>query len=228
MTINGSMRAIVAEFVGTFALVFVGAGAVVTDAWTNNGLGLVGVALANALVFAVMVTAMMNISGGHLNPAITVGVWLAKKTDGKTAVLYVITQLTAAIVGAFALRVLFPAIEGEATAWGTPKISTELSLWQAVALEAIMTLFLVSAFFGTIVSRDAPKVGGFAVGLVLLFIILAGAPLTGAAANPARAFGPAVIARDFEGHAAYWIGPLLGGLAAGGLWGRVLLPRDEG
>jgi len=224
---KGSIRAIVAEFLGTFALVFVGTGAIVTNAWTNNGLGLLGIALANALVFSVMVTALMNISGGHLNPAITASLWLARKIDGKTAAAYVATQIAAAIAGALVLRVLLPAVEGEAAAWGTPKIAIELSMWQAIALEAIMTLFLVSAFFGTIVSRDAPKVGGFAVGLVLLFIILAIGPLTGAAVNPARAFGPAVIARDFEGQAAYWVGPLLGGLAGGGLWWRILLPQEE-
>jgi aquaporin Z len=224
---NVSMRALMAEFLGTFALVFIGAGTVVINAWTNNALGLVGVALAHAVVFAVMVTATMNISGGHLNPAITAGLWLAKKIEGKTAGVYVVTQLLAAVAAASLLRVLFPAIAGEATSWGTPKISSDVSMWQAIVLEAIMTLFLVSAVFGTIVSKDAPKVVGFAVGLVLLFDILAGGPLTGAAVNPARAFGPALIAGDFEGQAAYWIGPLLGGLAAGWIWWKVLLPRDN-
>ncbi len=221
-----SMRTIAAEFVGTFALVFVGAGAVVTNAWTNDALGLVGVAAASGLVFAVMVTAVMNISGGHLNPAITAGLWLAKKIEGKAALAYTITQLIAAVAGALLLRALLPAIAGEATAWGTPKISTESSMWQAVVLEAIMTFLLVSVYFGTIVSQSAPNVGGFAVGLALFFVILVVGPMTGAAVNPARAFGPALVARDFEGHAAYWIGPLLGGLGAGAVWWKLLLPRD--
>ncbi len=224
---SNALRPLAAEFLGTFALVFIGTGAVVLDTATGGDLGLVGIALAHALVLAVMVTALMNISGAHINPAVTVGLLIAKKIDGKLAGLYIVTQLLAAIVAALLVKWLYPAIAGEVSAYGTPKIASDITMIQAIAIEAILTLFLVSAVFGTAVSSQAPKVGGFGIGLVLLFDILAGGPLTGAAMNPARAFGPALIAGDFEGHLAYWAGPLLGGIAAALLWGGLLLPKED-
>jgi glycerol uptake facilitator-like aquaporin len=102
-----------------------------------------------------------------------------------------------------------------------------MTLTSAIWIEAILTFFLVSAVYGTAVSPQAPKVGGFGIGLIIMVDILIGGPLTGAAMNPARAFGPALIGNDWHGHAAYWVGPLLGGLAAAVLWGRVLLPRQS-
>jgi MIP family channel proteins len=224
---NDTGRRLAAEFLGTFALVFVSAATIVVNAWTNNALGLVGAALATALVYAVMVTMTMNISGGHLNPAVTIGVLVAKKLDGKLAGMYIVTQLIAAMLAALLVMVLLPAGPGEATSLGTLKISNDVSMVQAIILEAVFALFLVSAVFGTVLSPDAPKVGGFGVGMVLLFAILVIGPLTGASLNPARSFGPALVSGDFEGHVAYWIGPLVGALAGGLLWAKVLLPGDE-
>ncbi|UCD23698.1 MAG: aquaporin, partial [Gemmatimonadota bacterium] len=191
-------RRLTAEFLGTFTLVFVSAGAIVVNAWTNNGLGLVGAALATALVYAVMITITMNISGGHLNPAVTLGVWAARKMDAATAGMYVATQLVAAVAAALLVMLLFPSGAGDATSLGALKISSDVTMVEAIVLEAILTLVLVSAVFGTVLAPDAPKVGGFAVGLVLLFAILVIGPLTGAALNPARSFGPAIISGDFE------------------------------
>lgn len=219
------LRPLAAEFLGTFAFVFVGAGAVVIDAHTGGGLGLLGIATAHAVVFAVMVTATMNISGGHLNPAITFAVWLARRMDSKLGGLYVLTQLLAGILAALMVRWLFPVVAAEVTGYGVPRISGTLLGTEALVIEAVLTLFLVSAVFGTAIAPDAPKMGGFAIGLVLLFDILAGGPLTGAAVNPARAFGPALIAQEWHGHFVYWAGPLLGGAAAAALWAGLLLPR---
>jgi len=223
---NNTGRQLAAEFLGTFTLVFVSAGTIVVNAWTNNTLGLVGAALATAIVYAVMVTMTMNISGGHLNPAVTVGVLVAKKIAAKTAGLYVTTQLLAAMIAALLVMVLLPSGAGEATSLGTLKISNDVTMVQAIILEALLTLVLVSAVFGTVLSSDSPKVGGFAVGLVLLFAIMLIGPLTGASLNPARSFGPALLSGDFEGHIAYWIGPLIGGLVGGILWSKVLLPGN--
>jgi MIP family channel proteins len=224
---NSSVRPLIAEFLGTFGLVFIGAGAIVVNAWTNNPLGLLGVGLATALAYATMVTATMSISGGHINPAVTAALWVARKIDAARAGSYIVTQLLAAVVAALAVRLLFPAPAAEVTSLGTPKIATDVTMLQAVALEALMTLLLVSAVCGTIVSPAAPKVGGFGVGLVQFCAILVVGPLTGAALNPARALGPALVSLDFEGHIAYWAGPLLGGLAAGWLWWKALLPLDQ-
>lgn len=220
------VRPLTAEFLGTFGLVFIGAGAVVTDTASGGQLGLLGIAAAHALVLAVLVTALMTISGAHFNPAVTLAVWLARKIDGRRAGLYVVVQLMAAVVAALLVKQLFPGAAGQATDYGLPRVSGEIALTQAIVIEAILTVFLVSAVFGTAVSPEAPKVGGFAIGLALLFDILAGGPLTGAAMNPARAFGPAVAAADWHGQAVYWIGPGLGAAVAALLWSRVLLPRS--
>jgi aquaporin Z len=222
-----TIRPLAAEFLGTFAFVFIGAGAVVIDAHMGGGLGILGIASAHAIVFAVMVTATMSISGGHLNPAVTFGLWLAKKIDTRMGALYVMAQVLAGVVAAVLVRWLFPAGAGEITGFGVPRISGTLTGTEALVVEAVLTLFLVSAVFGTLVSREAPKVGGFGIGLVLLFDILVGGPLTGAAVNPARAFGPAVLAQEWHGHYIYWAGPILGGAAAALLWAGLLLPRNE-
>ncbi|MFQ5703414.1 MAG: MIP/aquaporin family protein [Gemmatimonadales bacterium] len=219
------IRPLAAECLGTFGLIFIGAGAVLMDSHTGGALGLLGVALAHALVLSIMVTATMNISGGHVNPAVTLALFLAKKVDGKLAGMYVLAQLLGAVAAALLVRWLLPSAAGELTSYGAPKIAPEINMLQAIAIEMVLTFFLVSAVFGTAVSSEAPSVGGFGIGLVLLFDILVGGPLTGAAMNPARAFGPALISMDFEGHVAYWAGPLLGGALAAGLWAGVLLPR---
>lgn len=223
---GGKLRPLTAEFIGTFGLVFIGAGSIVVNE-ASGALGLLGVALAHAMVLSVMVTALMRISGAHFNPAVTFGLWLANKIEAKDAGLYVLTQLVAAVVAALLVKTLLPSVAGEITGYGVPRIASNVSLIQAIVLEAILTFFLVSAVFGTAVSPEAPSgIGGFGIGLVLLFDILVGGPLTGAAMNPARAFGPAAIANDWIGQGAFWIGPLLGGAVAALVWGKVLLPKD--
>jgi len=227
MFMGAKLRPLTAEFIGTFGLVFIGAGSIVVNE-ASGALGLLGVALAHAIVLSVMVTALMRISGAHFNPAVTFGLWLANKIEAKDAGLYVLTQLVAAVVAALLVKTLFPSAAGEITGYGVPRIASNVDLIQAILLEAILTFFLVSAVFGTAVSPEAPSgIGGFGIGLVLLFDILVGGPLTGAAMNPARAFGPAAIANDWVGQGAFWIGPLLGGAVAALVWGKVLLPKDE-
>jgi aquaporin Z len=222
---RNTIRPLAAEFLGTSAFVFIGAGSVVVDAATGGELGVLGVALAHALAFSVMVTATMNISGGHLNPAVTFGVWLAGKIDGKLAGLYVVTQLAAGVLAVLLVRLLLPGMAGGVSGYGVPRISGLITDTQAVLIEAVLTLFLVSAVFGTAVSKEAPRVGGFGIGLVLLFDILVGGPLTGAAMNPARAFGPALVGGQWTGHLIYWIGPLLGAAVAGVVW-KWMMPRE--
>ena len=217
-------RRLLAEFIGTFALVFIGCGSVLADNYGRYGL--VGIALAHALVLSVMITALMNISGGNFNPAVTLGLLVARKTDGPTAAAYMVTQLVAGIVGAVGVKLVFPAGVVSATNLGVPTLAPGLHFGQAVLLEAILTFFLVLAVFGTAVSKIAPRVGGFGIGLVLLFDILVGGGLTGAAMNPARAFGPALVTGSWTAQAVWWIGPLAGGAVAGFLWSKVLDPND--
>lgn len=217
-------RRLTAEFLGTFALIFIGCGSVISESYAR--FGLLGIAVAHGLVLGVMITALMNISGGHFNPAVTLGLWVGKRIDGASAGAYLVAQLVGGIAGALALRVVIPIGMVKITNLGTPTLAPGYDFWQAVVLEAILTFFLVSAVYGTVVAKNAPKVGGFGVGLALLFGILAGGGLTGGIMNPARALGPAVVSGTFTGQAIWWIGPLVGGLVAGLLWSRVLL-KDE-
>ncbi|MEO8031404.1 MAG: aquaporin [Gemmatimonadota bacterium] len=217
-------RRLIAEFLGTFALIFVGCGSVLADNYAR--FGLLGIAAANALVFSIMVTSLMTISGAHFNPAITLGLLIGRRIDTATAGYYVVAQMLGGIFGAALLHVVLPAGIVKVTTLGTPSLAPGMLFWQAVALEAILTFFLVGAVYGTVVARNAPKVGGFGVGLVLLFGILVGGGLTGAAMNPARAFAPALLSGSWTAQAVWWIGPLLGGLIAGLLWDRVLLKGE--
>jgi MIP family channel proteins len=222
------IRPLAAELAGTFTFVFVGAGAVVVDVAKTGQLGLVGVSLAHAFALAVVVTATMRISGGHLNPAVTFGLWLSRKIEARSAGLYVVAQLLGGVLAALCVRALLPEMAGEVTSYGTPRISGLLTDAQAVGIEGLLTFFLVGAVFGTIVSPDAPRVAGFGVGLIYLVGMLVGGPMTGGAMNPARAFGPALVAGDWQAHLIYWVGPLLGAALAASLWRWVLLPGAHG
>lgn len=219
-----TLRPLTAECIGTALFVFLGAGSVVMN--MPSGLGTIGIALAHGVAMAVIVSATMNISGGHHNPAVTAAMWLARKVDGRTASLYVVAQLIGAVLGAVLVNAVLPHAAARAMSMGTPAVATSVTFLQAVWIEALLTFFLVSAVFGTVVSSEAPRIGGFGIGLAIFVDILIGGPLTGAAMNPARAFGPALIAWDWHGQAIFWIGPLLGALVAAAVWKWVLLPRD--
>ena len=219
-------RRLVAEALGTFALVFIGAAVVVVNGgFPTSGIGLLGIALAHAVVLSVMITATMTISGGHLNPAVTIGLLATRRIDPVAAAAYIVVQLAAACAAAFLVKALLPPAAVRSTLLGAPVIASTVSLGQAIGIEAVLTFFLMCAVFGTAVSPDAPRVGGFGIGMVLLFDILVGGPLTGAAMNPARAFGPALVAGEWLGHVVYWVGPILGALLAALLWHYFLLPK---
>ena len=219
-------RRLVAEAFGTFGLVFVGAAVVVVNGgFPNSGIGLLGIALAHAVVLSVMITATMTISGGHLNPAVTLGLLVTRRIALPAAAAYILTQLAAAAVAALLVQWLLPAAAVRSTLLGLPVIASNVTLNQAIGIEAVLTFFLMFAVFGTAVSPDAPRVGGFGIGLVLLFDILVGGPLTGAAMNPARAFGPALVSGQWLGHVVYWVGPIVGAIVAALLWQYVLMPR---
>ncbi len=216
-------RRVVAEGVGTFALVFFGCAAVLVNVYPGAKYDLLGIALVHAVVLGVMITATMNISGGHLNPAVTIGLWSGRRIEGRTAAAYVAVQLVAGVLAALAVRLLVPANVSRIGTLGTPAIASTMTLGAAIALEALLTFFLVFAVYGTAVAPTAPRVGGFGIGLVLFFDIMIGGPLTGAAMNPARAFGPALVSGTWYAQIVWWVGPILGGVAAAQVWERVLL-----
>ncbi|HVE77657.1 MAG TPA: aquaporin [Gemmatimonadaceae bacterium] len=215
-------RHFLAEFIGTFALVFVGGAAIM--AANATGAGLVAVALAHGLILSVMVTALMRISG-HFNPAVTVGFLAARRIEPMMGGLYIVAQILGAIAAGYALKALTPDQLFEAVRGGGQQVALEITGAQAFFLEVIATFFLVFVVFGTAVDPQAPKVGGFAIGLTVTADILAIGPLTGGSMNPARSLGPAVASRVFEGQGIYWAGPLVGGLAAALLYDLLFLRR---
>jgi MIP family channel proteins len=205
--------ALVAEAVGTFLFFFVGAGAVVlATSSADGGPGLVGIALAHGLALAVLVSALGAISGAHFNPAVTVAVRLAGRIEWGHAVAYVLVQLAAAVGAGLALRAVFAESAWSPSFIGTPALGADTTPIAGIAIEAVLTLLLVLAVFGTAVDRRAPRLGGMAIGLAVAADILMGGPLTGAAMNPARWFGPAVASGHLDDWYVWWIGPLIGAI----------------
>ncbi len=217
-------KAALAELIGTFALIFMGAGSILADAMTGGKVGLTGIALAHGLAIATMVSATGHLSGGHLNPAVTAGVVVTGRLPVRSGIVYLIAQLAGASLAAFFLSASFPEAVRKATMLGTPALASGVSAGTGIVVEAILTFFLVFAVFGTAVDGRGPKVGGLFIGLVIVMDILAGGALTGAAMNPARAFGPALFSGAWSNQAVYWIGPLLGGAVAGWLYHTVFRP----
>jgi MIP family channel proteins len=219
-----SLRHFTAEFIGTFALVFIGGAAIMQTKNPGAGAGLLTVALAHGLILAVLVSATMRVSG-HLNPAVTLGFLATRRIEPMMAGIYIAAQLLAAVLAGYALRGLFPEMLFNMTHGGSQSLALDVTFGQGVALEVIATFFLVFVVFGTAVDPAAPKIGGLAIGLTVAADILAIGPLTGASMNPARSFGPAVASNFFEGHLVYWIGPIIGGIAAAVLYDWLFLPR---
>ena len=221
MTAN--VNKFVAEFVGTFALIFFGAGAIITDHVTGGQIGIVGIALAHGLTVATMVSAIGHISGGHINPAVTIAFLATRRIPPLTGALYIVAQIIGASLAALFLATIFSQEQWQAVNLGTPGVAN-INVGTAIAVEAVLTFFLVFVIFGTAVDPMGPKgIAGFGIGCVVMLDIFMGGPLTGAAMNPARAFGPALISGSWQDHILlYWLGPITGALAAGSLYHFVL------
>ena len=218
-------RRAMAEGVGTFGFVFLGCASAVANVFPTGRFETVGIALAHAAALGIFVSGTLGISGGHLNPAVTLGFLSTRRIDARTAGGYIGAQLLGAILAAFVLKYAYPLTVTNISTLGTPALAGSVSFGRGIALEALGTFMLMSAVYGTIVGRDRPALGGVGVGVALLAIILAIGPATGAAVNPARAFGPAVASSNMIGQAIYWIGPILGAIAAAQVWDRLLLRR---
>ncbi len=211
------LSACIAEAIGTFALIFVGIGAIKADP------GLLGVALAHGLTIAVMVSATGAISGGHLNPAVTFGLLVGGKIDLKGAISYWVSQLAGATLAGFVCYGLFSRAVVIA---GTPQLGPNTTPLAGIVIEAITTFFLVFVVYGTAVDPRAPKIGGLAIGLTITIGILFAGPLTGGAINPARVFGPALAVSFWDAHYVYWLGPMIGGALAGLVYKGFLWPKS--
>lgn len=220
-----SLRHFAAEFIGTFALVFVGTASVMMTQ-QNGSAVLVQVALAHALILAVMVSALMRISG-HFNPAVTVAFLVTRRIAVPMAGLYVVAQLLGAMAASYILKAAMPVEVFTAVRGGGTSVAIDITTGPAILFEAIATFFLALVVFGTAVDPKAPKIGGLAIGLVVGACILAIGPLTGAALNPARAFGPAVASGIWEGQLIYWIGPIVGAALAGLVYEHLFMVDDH-
>ena len=220
---QGSLsKALIAELIGTFTLIFIGVGAGALD------VGLLPVAFAFGGVVIGLAYAYGHISGTHINPAVTLGVWASGKMEGGRAAAYVISQLLGGVLGAFALRWV---LGGTETGLGVTALAQNLQVGDAsitvmpltgLILEAILTFILVNSVMNAGISGKATHIAGIAVGFTLIALILMGAPLTGASLNPARSLGPALAASNYTDLWLYLLGPILGGVTAGLLYRGVL------
>ena len=219
-------RHFAAEFIGTFALVFVGSAAIIHSRVTGSPTGLTEVAFAHGLILAVMVSALMRISG-HFNPAVTIGMLATRRIEPMMAALYVIAQLLGAVVAGYALKFSFSDATFTATRGGGITIALDVTGGQAFLVETIATFFLVFVVFGTAVDLRGPKIGGLAVGFVVAADIFAIGPMTGASMNPARSFGPAVASGIYEAQLLYFTAPIVGGLVAALLYEFLFMRRGR-
>jgi aquaporin TIP len=206
---NGNMlRVAVAEFVGTFTLIFIGGGAGIV-----SGQDIVAVALANGLAIGIMVSNLGHISGAHFNPAITLGFLSTRRITPMLAGVYWVAQFAGATVAALLLRWFFkmPAMLGS-----VPTLKSGFGAGQGMALELVLTVFLVGTVFATAVDpRGSFKmIAGLTIGLMISIDVFTGGPITGAAMNPARAFGPELVSGHWSNAWIYYVGPPLGGLIA--------------
>ncbi len=219
-------RHFIAEFIGTFALVFVGSGAIMQARISGSPAALIEVAFAHGLILAVMVSALMRISG-HFNPAVTLGFLATRRIEPMMAALYIIAQIIGAVAAAYALKATFPEGVFIATRGGGQSVALDTSGGQAFLLEAIATFMLVFVIYGTVVDLRAPKIGGLAIGFVVTADILVIGSRTGASMNPARSFGPAVASGIFEAQLLYWLAPITGALVAALLYEFLFMRRGK-
>ncbi len=221
-----------AEFVGTFALIFIGAGSIVAAGAAGGGAGgagLVTIAIAHGLVIATMVSAVGHISGAHFNPAVTAGALVTGKISLSDSGTYLVAQLAGATAAAGLLRVAVPESLWREVSLGTPLLGNGVSSGQGLLIEAVLSFLLVWVIFATAVDSAGAfgKIAGLAIGFVVLMDIMMGGPFTGAAMNPARSFGPALVGGAWADEWVYWVGPIAGGVAAASLYQVTMLRRRE-
>ncbi len=209
---------LVVEFIGTFALIFIGAGALAI-----GSANLVGVALAHGLVIVAFIYAYGHISGTHINPAVTLGLLIAGEIEFVAAIGYWVVQFLGGILGAVLLNILLP----DPGDLGVTILAEGVTPVQGLVIEIVLTFFLVNTIFNTAVSGKAGNFAGLAIGLTLVFAILMGGPLTRASLNPARTLGPAIVSGNYADLWLYFVGPFIGAILAAILYIGVLKDKGE-
>ena len=207
------MRKYLAEFIGTFALVAIGCGAIIVDGLYGGLIGHLGIAAAFGLTVAVMIYALGDLSGAHFNPAVSFGFCWVGLLPWKEYLPYAISQSLAAILAAALLQWLFP----ETTDLGTTLPSGGMA--QAFVVEVLLTFLLMFVIISVAVERPSLQgIAGFAIGMTVFIGALFGGPISGASMNPARSLGPALLSGAFEAHWLYWLAPILGSSLAVLTW----------
>ncbi|MEK7805670.1 MAG: aquaporin, partial [Planctomycetota bacterium] len=213
----------------TFALVFIAAGSVCADFYLRQaggqGLGLLGISIAFGIVVIAVIYATSYVSGSHVNPAVTVSFWITKRMEPNTAIMYIISQIAGAALAGLALKTLFP--DAAKTVYlGTCVLAPGVSIARGVLMEFIISFLLVFTIYGTLVDKRASAgFAGVAIGLVVLFGAMIGGTISGGAMNPARVFGPALASGQFTHHYVWWLGPILGGIAAGFVYDKLFAEK---
>jgi MIP family channel proteins len=221
---DDSQRKLGAEFVGTFALIFFGAGSAL------QGADLVGQALANGLAIGIMVTAVGHISGGHFNPAVTLSMLATGRISLAESARYWVSQLAGAVAAALVLLAIFPSVVTDARRLGVPTVGHGFSTGNALVAEIVGTFFLVFVIYGVAVDKRGAFsiLAGLPIGLTISIGVLAVGAVSGAAFNPARWFGPALVGGNFDDFWVWIVGPAVGALLAGFAYDRILLKGTPG
>lgn len=217
---RNDQRAIVAEFLGTFFFVFVGTGAVMAVGGAGNTGALVAIALAHGIGILTAVAMTANLSGGHINPAVTLAMMVTKNIKAPLGVAYIVAQFAAAALGSLLLKLCMPdVLEGQAPFLGAHNIAEGMASSEGLLMEIILTAFLVAVIFNTAVSRKGWGLNApIAIGLAVTAIHFVAVPFTGASVNPARSFGPALVANEWDNFWVYIVGPSAGGLLVAAFW----------
>jgi len=235
-------RSYACELIGTFALTFIGAGAILVTTWTGMP-GLLIVAVAHGVVLSIAVSGTMNISGGHINPAVTLAMLATRRIKPGPAVGYIVSQVAGATIAGLLLVLIFNGLPVEggvmtgkaavsACMLGTPNFAEAVGSRTAVLVEILLTFLLMFAIMSTAVDKRAPNVGGFGIGLTVMVDILMGGPITGAAMNPARTIGTLIgggqaTSSLWSQHWVYWVGPVFGALLAAVIYDTLILDRSK-
>ena len=227
-------RAWFAEAIATYCLVFFGPLSIILAAVAfGNGLSvpaIVMIALGHGAAIGLMVYTFGHVSGAHINPAVTISMLVTRRIGIKDGIAYIVFQLIGAIVAAASLKAILPDL-GAKVNFGTqggPSALLNHSALSGLAVEIILTFFLVTVIFMTVVHKKAPAgMYGLAIGGMIFLIHLVGVPLTGASVNPARTFGPALISGYWDFHWIYWAGPIIGAVIAGLVMNYVFVKKAE-